>query len=582
MKSIFRLKEYLLPYRNQAFLALFLLASVVAADLTLPRLIQRIIDEGIGTRDMQIVLTTGALMIGITILSAILAIGNSILSVRVGEGLARDLREALFRRVLDFSFENLDKLQTGQLLVRLTSDVNTTQQVIQMFLRIGTRAPLLGIGSVIMMYRTSPRLTLIILPLAVIIGVLIGAFAGKLQKLFLDVQKKLDALNTVLQENLAGTRVVKAFVRQDFENQRFDTANLNLMDKTIEASRLVAFLIPTVFMILNFGTIGIIWFGGNLAIDSALSIGQLMAFINYLLTTMIPLLMLVMIIGVTAAASASAGRILEVLNTEPAIKDSGTAVLLEKPAGRVSFEQVRFSYDGENCEDVLQDVSFTAEPGETVAVLGSTGSGKSTLVNLIPRFYETIEGQVRVDGVDVREYTQKSLQSHIGIVMQETVLFSGTVRDNIRYGNPDASDEEVITAAEAAEAHEFILALPEGYDTPVNQRGTNLSGGQKQRIALARALLIKPRILILDDSTSAVDVDTEARIQDTLDELLQDTTTFIIAQRISSVLTADKILILDQGRIHAVGTHEELLASNPIYQEIYDSQLGNGNENHDR
>jgi ATP-binding cassette, subfamily B, multidrug efflux pump len=335
-------------------------------------------------------------------------------------------------------------------------------------------------------------------------------------------------------------------------------------------------------MILNFGTIGIIWFGGNLAIDSALSIGQLMAFINYLLTTMIPLLMLVMIIGVTAAASASAGRILEVLNTEPVIKDSGTAIPLESPEGRVTFEQVRFSYDGENCEDVLQDVSFTAEPGETVAVLGSTGSGKSTLVNLIPRFYETVEGQVRVDGVDVREYTQKSLQSHIGIVMQETVLFSGTVRENIRYGNPDASDEEVIAAAEAAEAHEFILALPEGYDTPVNQRGTNLSGGQKQRIALARALLIKPRILILDDSTSAVDVDTEARIQDTLDELLKDTTTFIIAQRISSVLTADKILILDQGRIHAVGTHEELLASNPIYQEIYDSQLGNGNENHDR
>jgi len=581
MKSLFKLKEFFKPYTLQAVFALVLLSLVVFVDLTIPRLIQRIIDEGITPGRMDIVLSTGGLMIGATLLSALFSIGNSILSVRVGESFARDLREALFRKTLSFSFENLDQLQTGQLLVRLTSDVTTTQHVIQMFMRIGSRAPLLGIGSLIMMYRTSPRLSLVFVPIAVVITVLISVFAGKLRSLFLAVQKKLDKLNTVLQENLAGTRVVKAFVRQHFENERFNTANVNLMDQTIKATRLVAVLMPAVFMILNLAIVAVIWFGGNASIEGTFTIGELMAFINYLMTTMMPLLMLVMIIGISAAASASAGRILEVLQTESAIRDTETASELPSEQGKIAFENVRFSYDGEHCQDVLEDINFTAEPGETVAILGATGSGKSTLINLIPRFYEVKQGEVKISGRDVREYQQESLQTHIGVVMQETVLFSGTIRDNIRYGHPDAGEEEVIAAATAAEAHEFITSLPDGYDTYIQQRGTNLSGGQKQRIALARALLIKPDILILDDSTSAVDVDTEARIQDTLDELLQDTTTFIIAQRISSVLTADKILILDNGRIHAAGTHEELLASDTIYQEIYQSQLGNGNVNHD-
>lgn len=580
MKSLLRLYKYMKPYRLQAAAAILLLTAVVAADLSIPRLIQRIVDDGITAGSMDIVLRTGLLMVGITIVSAMLSIGNSILAVRVGEGLARDLRDASFKNILGFSFENLDELQTGQLIVRLSSDITRTQQVFQMFLRVGTRAPLLGIGSIIMMYRTSPRLTLIILPIAVVIGVLIAAFAGKLQKMFLAVQKKLDALNTVLQENLAGTRVVKAFVRRDFENERFHEANMNLMNQTIEASRLVAILMPAVFMILNLGIVGVIWFGGNLTIEGSLTVGQLMAFINYLLTTMMPLLLLVMIIGAVAASSASAKRILEVLQTESAVKDLPGAITLEDAQGRIRFENVRFNYNGEQCEDVLQDITFSVEPGETVAVLGATGSGKTTLVNLIPRFYEAA-GTVQIDGRDVSEYTQSSLQSHIGVVMQETVLFSGTISENIRYGNPDATEEEVIASAKAAEAHNFIVSLPDGYDTYINQRGTNLSGGQKQRIALARALLIKPSILILDDSTSAVDVDTEARIQDTLDEMLTDTTTIIIAQRISSVLTADKILVLNDGRIHASGTHEELLSSDPIYQEIYQSQLGNGSTKHD-
>ncbi|MBN1264177.1 MAG: ABC transporter ATP-binding protein [Anaerolineales bacterium] len=581
MKSLLRLKDYLKPYRFQAILALVLLALVVAVDLTIPRLIQRVIDDGISAGRMDIVLSTGALMIGATLLSALFSIGNSILSVRVGESLGRDLRESLFRKTLSFSFENLDHLQTGQLLVRLTSDVNTTQQVVQMFMRIGTRAPLLGIGSLLMMYRTSPRLTLIFVPIAVLITVLISIFAGKLQKLFLAVQKKLDKLNTVLQENLAGTRVIKAFVRQAFENKRFNTANVNLMEQTIETSRLMAVLMPAVFMILNLGIVAVIWFGGNAAMSSTLTIGELMAFINYLTTTMVPMLMLVMIIGVVAAASASASRILEVLQTQPSIQDQEAARPLTSARGRISFENVRFNYDGGHSQDVLEDVNFSVEPGETVAILGATGSGKTTLINLIPRFYEAKQGQIKINGQDVREYQQESLQARIGVVMQETVLFSGTIRDNIRYGHPDASEEEVVAAARAAEAHDFIHTLPDGYDTHINQRGTNLSGGQKQRLALARALLIKPDILILDDSTSAVDVDTEARIQDTLEKLLYNTTTFIIAQRISSVLTADKILILNEGRIHAVGTHKQLLASDPIYQEIYQSQLGNGSVNHD-
>jgi len=404
---------------------------------------------------------------------------------------------------------------------------------------------------------------------------LVWLFAKKARSLFLMVQVKLDKLNEVLQENLAGMRVVKAFVRVEHENARFDQANSDLTTQTINVMRLLAMLLPTMLNIVNVGVVGVIWFGGNLAIGGDLTVGEVMASINYLTYSLFPMLMLGMMIGPLSAADASAERILEVVDSTADVQNRPQARTLSNVQGRIAFEDVCFSYDGVDCaEAVLEDINLVAEPGQEVAILGATGSGKSSLIHLIARFYDVTEGRVTLDGVDVRDIPLDALRAQVGIALQEAVLFSGTIRDNLRYGCPDATDEEVITVAKAAQAHDFIVAFPDGYDTIVGQRGVNLSGGQKQRIAIARALLVQPQVLILDDSTSAVDVETEAKIQAALDELMDGRTSFIIAQRISTVLNADKIVVLDKGQIAAIGTHAELIASSPIYQEIYESQLG--------
>jgi ATP-binding cassette, subfamily B, multidrug efflux pump len=386
----------------------------------------------------------------------------------------------------------------------------------------------------------------------------------------------------VLQENLAGVRVVKAFVRADHENGRFGLANDDFTRQNVRVLQLMSVLIPTLMLVLNLGVVGAIWFGGYQAIEGPMTVGQIVAFINYLNYAMFPMLMLAAMIGPVSAADASASRIYEVLDAVPTVQESVTAMPAlptgDNGRGRVAFENVCFSYNGDCAEPVLQGINLVAEPGEQVAVLGATGSGKTTLVNLIPRFYDVHDGRITLDGTDVRDLPLNDLRSRVGMALQEAVLFSGTIRDNIRYGRPEASEEEVIAAAKAAQAHDFIMELPEGYDNLVGQRGTNLSGGQKQRLAIARALLVQPSVLILDDSTSAVDVETEAKIQEALDELMADRTTFVIAQRISTVLNADKIVVLEHGQVAALGTHAELIASAPIYQEIYQSQLGsNGN-----
>jgi ATP-binding cassette subfamily B protein len=528
-----------------------------------------------------VVLTTALIMLGATIISTFFALGNNVHSIRFSEGFARDIRSALFDKVQTLSFGNLDRLRTGQLIVRLTSDVNQAQLIWQMMLRIGARAPLLLIGSLVLMFITSPTLAWRVIPLMVALVALIIIFAPTLQKLFKAVQQKLDALNNVLQENLAGIRVVKAFVRADYENQRFDRANDDLTQKSITVNRWMAVLIPTLLNFVNLGIVAVIWFGGTDAINGTLSVGELLAFVNYLLQALFPVLIAAMLVGFIAAAGASAGRINEVLESEPEIQDYPNAQVANKVSGAVEFENVTFQYNGNKSDPVLRNINLKVKPGETIAILGSTGSGKSTLVNLIPRFYEASEGKVTIDGVDVRDITHESLLKNFGIALQETVLFSGTIKDNIRYGYPQASDDEVIEAAKAAQAHEFIIAMPDGYDTPVEQRGTNLSGGQKQRIAIARALLVKPRILILDDSTSAVDVDTEVHIQNALEELMRGRTSFVIAQRISTVLNADRIIVMENGQIAAIGTHAELLANSPIYREIFDSQLGSGGNNNE-
>jgi ATP-binding cassette subfamily B protein len=556
--------------------ATILLTFVVVADLSIPRLVQVIIDDGVASGDLNVILRTSLLMIGASFLSASLSIANTYFSVKASRSFEADLREALFKKIQTFSFGNLDDLNTGQLLTRLTSDLNMIQMIVTMGLRMFTRAPLMFLGSFGIMFATNPNLATVILALLPVTLLLVTIFIRIVRPLFSRVQERLDYLNQVLQENLSGIRVVKAFVRSDHENKRFEKANTELYGVSLKMTQYTSIFFPIIMTLLNLGTVSIIYYGGLQVFVGTTSVGQIVAFTNYLFATMFPVLMLAMMAAHISGASASSTRIMEVLDTVPDVKDIPEFIVFDEIEGRVEFENVTFSYMDEGGEPVLAEISFTAEPGEKVALLGQTGSGKSSLINLIPRFYDVREGRITVDGIDVRDFKMDNLRSHMGMSLQEVILFSGTIGENIRYGNPDASDEDVVEAAKIAQAHEFIMSFPEGYDTSVGQRGVNLSGGQKQRLAIARALLVKPKILILDDSTSAVDVETEAEIEKALESLLDETTSFIVAQRISTVLKADKILVLDNGRIVAEGTHDELIDTSPLYQEIYDSQLGDG------
>ncbi len=575
MDQILKLAPFVKPYWKRAVLALVLLTALVFMDLAIPRLIQRIIDQGIGGNNLQVVLRTSLLMLAISLVSTLFAIANNVLSVQVAESLARDLRDALFTRIQTFSFANLDEQKTGQLMVRLTSDATAVQRVVMISLRIGTRAPLLMVGSLILMVSTSPGLALALLPLLLSTAALIVLFVIRMEPLFRLVQQKLDGLNTILQENIAGVRLVKSFVRADFEGERFERANEAYTGRSVRMLQIVSTMSPILTLCVNIGVVIVIWAGGLQSVRGQLTVGQIVAFTNYLLTTMSPLIMMTVLSNIWAGGIASAKRINEVLETVPAIRDDADAVALpDSSPGRLVFENVSFRYAGENPEPVLEGIDLTVEPGQTVAFLGATGSGKSTLVNLVPRFYDVTGGRILLDGIDIRRLRQDALLARIGIVPQETVLFSGTVRDNIRYGAPGAGDDAVFAAARAAQAHEFITTLPQGYDTHIDERGTNLSGGQKQRIAIARALTTQPRILILDDATSSVDVETETKIQEALAERLRGCTVLVVAQRISTVLKADRIVVLEKGRMAAEGSHRELIAACPIYQEIFASQLG--------
>ncbi len=577
MNHIKKLFHFVRPYWRRSLLSLVFLIAVVLIDLAIPRLIQRIIDQGINGANLQVVITTTIIMLLISALQTLFAIANNLFSIQVGEGVARDLREALFLKIQSFSFGNLDHLNTGQLMVRLSSDTAAFQRMVQVSLRIGTRAPLLMIGSLILMFVTDQGLALMILPVLLATTIVITFFVSRMGPLFLTVQKKLDRLNTVLQENIAGVRLVKAFVRANYESERFAEANEDYADRNIRVMRFMATLSPAMNIFVNIGMVIVIWVGGIQSVGGGVSVGQIVAFINYLHTTMGPLGIMVMLANVVAAASASAERVNEVLDTAPEVQDvTNPQIIPDRQGIRVAFDGVNFHYNGTNDGLVLNNVDLVAEPGQTVAILGATGAGKSSIVNLVPRFYDVARGKITWNDVDIRDVKQSDLLTKVGIVPQETVLFSGTVRDNIRYGKPDASEEQVIAAAKAAQAHDFIMHLPDGYDMRVEERGVNLSGGQKQRIAIARALLLRPSILILDDSTSSVDVETETKIQNAMESWLKGSTSFVVAQRISTVLHADKILVVDEGQIVAQGTHSELMQSSPVYQEIYASQLGDG------
>jgi ATP-binding cassette subfamily B protein len=567
---------YLRPYNKEAAGAIILLSLVVVANLSIPRLVQVIVDEGVANKDLEVIISTSLLMIGASILSALFMAGNTILAIKASRGFEADFRDAIFTKIQEYSFGNLDKFTTGQLLTRLTSDLNQVRLIITMSLRMFTRMPLTFIASITLMWITNPRLSLIMAVLLPVTLAIVYVFIRIAQPLFKIVQEKIDYLNQVMQENLTGVRVVKAFVRREHENNRFEKANDELYGASLRINRALSFFMPFITTLLNLGTVAVLYFGGIQVFRGTSSVGEIMAFINYLSSAMFSVIMLGSMAGQISAAEASAKRIFKVIDEEPKIKGKLEAVPLMNVEGRIEFNNVSFSYGEDGGLPVLSNVNFTAEPGETVAILGATGSGKSTLVHLIPRFYDVDQGSVTIDGKDVREVTLDSLRKAVGINLQETILFSGTIRDNIRYGKPDASDEEVISAANAAQAHEFITGFQNGYDTILGQRGVNLSGGQKQRIAIARAILVHPKILILDDSTSAVDVETEIKIEKALEHTMKDSTNIVIAQRMSTVLTADKILVLDKGRIADTGNHEQLMESSAIYREIYDSQLGGG------
>ena len=601
-----RALRYLARQKRSAVLAYGALVIATIAQLAVPQLVQNMIDAVTRGAIANLILTqvpaqlqeqaarragmtldqlrldqasaesllinAALIIVAFAVLRGMFSFVQAFMAEKTSQGMAFDLRNEIFAKIQRLSFSYYDRNQTGQLMIRATDDVEKVRLFMAQGLVLAAQAFLLLICALIILFLTNWRLTLWILPMLPIALGLFMLFGAVSQPLFAEVQRRLSTLNTILQENLAGIRVVKAFAREPYEKERFARATAALMEQQLKISRTFAFLFPVIFLIAQIGQAVILYFGGRQIVEGTLNLGEYQKFSLYLIYVFFPMGQLGFIISLMAQAGASASRIFEILDSQSDIVEKPDAVVLPPIQGRVEFRHVTFRYFGSG-EPVLQDVSFVAEPGQTIALLGATGSGKSTIINLIPRFYDATEGAVLIDGYDVRDVTLDSLRSQIGIVLQETNLFSGTIRDNIAFGRPDATLDEVIAAAKAASAHDFIMSFPQGYDTPVGERGTTLSGGQKQRIAIARALLLDPRLLILDDSTSNVDLQTEYQIQRALDQLMHGRTSFVIAQRISTVLNADQILVLDRGRIVARGTHEELIETSPLYAEIYHSQL---------
>lgn len=541
------------------------------SELYLPTLMADIIDNGVVVGNIPYIWKIGGLMLGVSLLSALASVAVSYYSSKAAMGLGRDIRRKVFTHVESFSLQDFDKLGTASLITRTTNDITQIQQVVIMILRMVVSAPIMFIGGLIMALSKDVKLSLVIVAaMPVLVGLILFVFK-KGMPLFQAVQKRIDRLNLVLRENLTGIRVVRAFNREKEEQVRLRQANEDLKDVSIKVNRIMAFLMPVMMLIMNLTVVGIIWFGGIRIDNGAMQIGDLMAYIQYVMLIMSSLVMASVMFIMIPRASVSANRINEVLEMQPTFLDEGTQKADKEP-GTVEFEEVSFSYPGAE-EQALSTISFKATAGQVTAIIGGTGSGKTTLINLIPRFYEATSGTIRINGVDIKQSSQEEIRSKMGFVPQKALLFSGTIAENIRYGKEDASQNEIEHAAKVAQASSFIEKMDERYDSVISQGGSNLSGGQKQRLSIARALVRKPDIYVFDDSFSALDYKTDAQLRKALSEETQHATVIIVAQRVSSVMDADQIIVLDHGSIAGIGTHEELLETNDVYQEIVESQL---------
>lgn len=573
-----RYKKYITPYLSAFVIGPLMMLTEVAGEVMLPKFMSMIINNGVADRNLAYIGKMGALMVLTVLFMAVGGILGAYFSAKASISFTSDMRNDLFRKVQQFSFENIDGYSTGSLVTRLTNDVQQVQNVLMMGLRMALRAPGMFLGALIMAFMMNRQLAVIIL---IVIPLLLTAIILILKTAFPrfgEMQRRLDCLNSGIQESLTNVRVVKSFVREDHEIEKFSRLNRDLKESSLRALRIVITTMPVMMFAMNVTTLAVVWYGGNIIIAGKMPVGDLTAFTTYIVQILMSLMMLSMVFLQSSRASASMKRINEIFDTEIGLNDDNAENKDKKVTeGRVEFKNVSFGYSGENGRKdlVLEGISFMAEPGQTIGIIGSTGSGKTSLVQLIPRLYDVTGGEVLVDGVNVKEYSLKHLREGVGMVLQKNVLFSGTIEENLRWGNEDAPMEDVIRFSESAQADPFVKTFKNGYDTEMGQGGVNVSGGQKQRLCIARALLKRPKILILDDSTSAVDTATEAKIRESLYHDLKDTTKIIIAQRISSVQEADQILVLEDGKIIGHGTHEELLKTCETYSEIYTTQIGN-------
>ena len=573
-----RYKKYITPYLSAFVIGPLMMLTEVTGEVMLPKFMSMIINNGVASRNVAYIGKMGTLMVLTVLFMAVGGILGAYFSAKASISFTSDMRNDLFRTVQQFSFENIDGYSTGSLVTRLTNDVQQVQNVLMMGLRMALRAPGMFLGALIMAFMMNRQLAVIIL---IVIPLLLAAIILILKTAFPrfgEMQRRLDRLNSGIQESLTNVRVVKSFVREDHEIEKFSKLNDDLKESSLRALRIVIATMPVMTFAMNVTTLAVVWYGGNIIIAGKMPVGDLTAFTTYIVQILMSLMMLSMVFLQSSRASASMKRINEIFDTEIGLNDDNVENKDKKVTeGRVEFKDVSFGYSGENgrMDLVLEGISFTAEPGQTIGIIGSTGSGKTSLVQLIPRLYDVTGGEVLVDGVNVKEYSLKHLREGVGMVLQKNILFSGTIEENLRWGNEDAPMEDVIRFSESAQADPFVKTFKNGYDTEMGQGGVNVSGGQKQRLCIARALLKRPKILILDDSTSAVDTATEAKIRESLYHDLKDTTKIIIAQRISSVQEANQILVLEDGKIIGHGTHEELLKTCEAYSEIYTTQIGN-------